>query len=55
MLHYRCPNTGLTLEGLLATDPTRERALYEPLTCTACRRLHYVNPKTGKILGADEG
>jgi hypothetical protein len=27
---------------------------YEGVTCLACRQVHMVNPKTGKVLGADE-
>lgn len=45
---YRCPNTGRTVQGLTAEDTC------EALTCLACRRLHFVNPATGKVLGADD-
>jgi hypothetical protein len=27
---------------------------YEAVTCLTCRQVHMVNPKTGKVLGADE-
>jgi hypothetical protein len=27
---------------------------YEGVTCLACRQVHMVNPRTGKVLGADE-
>jgi hypothetical protein len=51
---YRCPNTGLNVQGWVADDPT-ERAddAYEANACTICTRTHLVNPKTGKVLGAD--
>jgi hypothetical protein len=27
---------------------------YEGVACLACRQVHMVNAKTGKVLGADE-
>jgi hypothetical protein len=49
---FRCPNTGLAVQGWVADDPTkRANDNYEAVTCTACKRVHYVNPKTGKVLG----
>jgi len=50
---YRCPNTGLNVQGWVADDPT-EGETYQPIPCTICTRLHLVNPKTGRVLGADE-
>jgi hypothetical protein len=46
---YRCPRTGLTVHGWIADEPVSGEA-YEPVTCTACGRVHLINPKTGKIL-----
>jgi hypothetical protein len=52
---YRCPSTGLNVQGFVANDPTESEAeIYEAITCTACTRLHFVNPKTGKVLGIGE-
>jgi len=52
---FRCPNTGLNVQGWLADDPTeRETETYRSITCTICTQMHLVNPKTGKVLGADE-
>jgi len=52
---YRCPNTGLNVQGWVADDPTeRGDETYEPLACPACTRTHLVNPKTGRVLGSDE-
>jgi hypothetical protein len=49
---YRCPNTGLNVQGWVADDPTeRDKETYETVTCTACTRLHVVNPSTGRVLG----
>lgn len=27
---------------------------YEGIACPACSRLHFVSPKTGRLLGQDE-
>jgi hypothetical protein len=54
-LVFRCPRTGLNVQGWIADDPTESEAdNYEAVTCTACTRIHLVNPKTGRVLGADE-
>jgi hypothetical protein len=52
---YRCPATGLNVQGLWADDLSLEdENIYESVTCTACTKFHLINPKTGKILGANE-
>ena len=33
-------------------DPTSDE--FEAVACNACAALHWVNPKTGKVLGADK-
>jgi hypothetical protein len=48
---YRCPNTALNVQGWIADDPARHDDAYEPVTCLVCRRVHVVNPKTGKVIG----
>jgi hypothetical protein len=49
---YRCPNTGLSVQGFTADDPTDpDTTSYEPMVCTACTRVHLVNPTTRKVLG----
>ena len=53
---YRCPTTGLNVQGWFADDPARADAdddTYESLICTACTKLHLVNFKTGRVLGDD--
>jgi hypothetical protein len=47
---YRCPRTGQQVQGW-AIDALAEGELYEPVTCTACGRVHLVNRKSGKVLG----
>jgi len=54
-LIFRCPSTGLNVQGWIADDPTEgEAESYETVTCTACTRVHLVNPKTGRVLGVNE-
>lgn len=52
---YRCPVTGYRVQGFTADAPTEKGGdVYEPLTCTVCRRIHLVDPRTGKVLGDGE-
>jgi hypothetical protein len=52
---FRCPNTGLNVQGWVAEHPSQpESESYEAVTCTACARVHLVDPRTGKILGSEE-
>jgi len=52
---YRCPATSFNVQGWVADDPTEgKHDTYEAVTCTACTRVHMVNPKNGKLLGTDE-
>jgi len=46
---YRCPATGLNVQGFFADEAT-EADSYEPVTCTACTRVHLINRSTGKTL-----
>jgi len=55
---FRCPNTGLRVQGWVADDasphsddafPDNDR--YEAINCLACQGVHLVNPSTGKIAG----
>ena len=51
---YHCPRTGLMVQGWIADEPMTGET-YEPVTCTACDRVHLINPKTGKILESTKG
>ena len=47
---YRCPNMGKLVQGWTAEDPYESEAdAYESVRCIACRRVHMVNPNTGKV------
>ena len=52
---YRCPATGMKVQGWFADDPSSANGneVYEAVVCTACTRVHLVNPKTGKTIGGD--
>ena len=51
---YRCPNTGYNVKGFIADRADDDDEAFEAVTCTVCQRVHFVNPKTGKVIG-DEG
>ena len=50
---YLCPQTGYRVQGFSAEDTSEDRHVFEPVTCPVCDRMHYVNPATGAVLGAD--
>jgi hypothetical protein len=52
---YRCPTTGLNVQGWLADDPSGGNDdVYETVTCLACTRVHLINRSTGKVVGGDD-
>jgi hypothetical protein len=49
---YRCPTTGLSVQGLAAdTVPDANTETYESVTCPVCTRVHLVKRSTGRTLG----
>jgi hypothetical protein len=49
---FRCPVTALNVQSFIAGSATEnDDDTYEPVKCTACTRIHLVNPNTGKVLG----
>jgi hypothetical protein len=51
---FRCPNTGLNVQGLTEDDDESEGTgddVFVGITCLACGLVHLVNPKTGKTAG----
>ena len=52
---FLCPNMGVPVQVWFADDGAENSGeTYEGVTCLACRRVHMVNPRTGKILGESE-
>jgi hypothetical protein len=50
---YRCPTTGQHVQAWLADDGADDD-VHRALQCLACQRVHLINPKTRKLLGADD-
>ena len=50
---YLCPNTGFRVQGYTVDETiSRDHDAYEPVTCLACKLVHLVNPKSGKVFVA---
>ena len=49
---FRCPITGYRVQGFTAEEVSDDD--YQQISCNACQQTHYVNPKTGKVLGGDD-
>src|ERR1700676_2986451 len=48
---FRCPATSLNVQHQLDDDPDISENKYEGTICPACTGLHFINRKTGKVLG----
>jgi len=55
-LMFRCPTTGLDLQGFIAEDMTAAKtvSVWFSMKSTACARFHFVHPVTGKVLGSND-
>jgi hypothetical protein len=51
---FKCPETWMNVQHWLDEDDDGPDNEYEGVTCAACTRLHFINRKTGKLLGQDE-
>jgi hypothetical protein len=53
---FRCPRLGLRVQGWFADNESEdsEGVTYQSMTCLACRQMHLVNPRSGKVLGDDD-
>jgi hypothetical protein len=50
---FRCPYTGRAVQGWLEEDVSATD-VYVSVECPVCTRTHLVNPKTGRVLGAND-
>ena len=50
---FICPRTGMKVQHRQEASAADND--YEVVTCPACARLHFVNRKTGKLLGHEAG
>ena len=48
---FRCPATGLRVQGWTENECPDDDEFFEAVTCLACGRVHHVNPKTGRTIG----
>jgi hypothetical protein len=46
---YRCPITGLNVQGFIAEEIRDDPKTFEAVTCTVCGRTHLINLKTGRV------
>lgn len=51
---FNCPNTNLNLQHWLDDDENVPDNEYEVIKCAACARLHFINRKSGDLLGAEK-
>jgi hypothetical protein len=51
---YRCPITGLNVQSFAAEEIEDDSETFEAVPCTACGRVHLVDPKSGRVLGIEK-
>lgn len=50
IITFRCPNTGLRMQGLAEGNGVENDDTCEAIVCGACQQFHLVNLKIGKIV-----
>jgi hypothetical protein len=50
---FTCPNTSMRVQYWIDDDPDSDDSKYEALTCAACSKVHFINPKTGKLFSEE--
>jgi len=54
-LLFKCPATDMSVQHWLDDDdPSAPGERYQSIVCPACGRLHFINRKTGRVLGQKE-
>jgi hypothetical protein len=54
-LVFICPQTGMNVQLWLADEAgPGPRCTYEIVICNACSRIHFIDPSTGKLFGAQK-
>jgi hypothetical protein len=51
ILIFTCPATRMKVQHWLEGGRDIQENQYESVICKACTRLHFINRKTGKLLG----
>jgi len=52
---FKCPNTSMRVQHWLDDDPDSDDREHEALTGPACDKVHFINPKTGKLFNEESG
>jgi hypothetical protein len=50
---FKCPNTCRNVPHWLDNDKDVPDNEYEVIKCAACAKLHFINRRTGALLGAE--
>jgi hypothetical protein len=53
-LVFVCPTTSMKFQHWWDENDDVREDEYEGIICPACTRLHFLNRKTGKLLGQDD-
>lgn len=49
---FECPRTGSQVQAMLHEDAARfDDTSYETVSCPACASMHFVNARSGMVLG----
>jgi len=51
---FTCPATGLRVQHRLDDPDDAPDDEHEGVECPACAKFHFINRRTGKVLGQDE-
>jgi hypothetical protein len=51
---FTCSTTNLRVQHRLDDDEDVSENEYEGMICLACAKLHFINRKTGKLLGQED-
>jgi hypothetical protein len=52
--NFTCPTTKFNVQHWLEDDEDIPDNEYQGIVCPACTGLHFLNRKTGRVLGQDE-
>ena len=50
---FVCPDTKLNIQHWLGNGNDMPEDEYEGVECPACAKVHFINRKTGKLIGED--
>lgn len=52
---YQCPRTHMNVQTWLQQDSGPDTREYEIVSCPACTQMHFINRRSGKLLGDNGG